>query len=64
MPHEFRNLANAPHETLTAILVAGGVAAVVIALIVGYFQWRGSRSSGKQQRKPGPRPARRKRRPR
>jgi uncharacterized iron-regulated membrane protein len=40
MPHEFRNLPNASHETLTNALVAGAVAALVIFALIGYLLWR------------------------
>ena len=40
MTHEFRSLATAPREVLGNALVAGGVAAVILLLIIGYFLWR------------------------
>jgi len=40
MPHEFRNLPNASHETLTTALVASAVAALVIFALIGYLLWR------------------------
>ena len=40
MPHEFRNLVNAPRETLGNALIAGGAAAVILLLIMGYLLWR------------------------
>jgi hypothetical protein len=40
MPHEFRNLATAPRETLGNALIAGGVAAIILLLIMAYFLWR------------------------
>ncbi|MDO8771211.1 MAG: hypothetical protein Q7K57_21400 [Burkholderiaceae bacterium] len=40
MPHEFRNLPNVSHETLTTALVASAVAAMVIFALIGYLLWR------------------------
>jgi uncharacterized iron-regulated membrane protein len=40
MSHVFRNLPNASHEMLTNALVAGAVAALVMAVLVGYLLWR------------------------
>ena len=40
MPHEFRNLVNAPRDTLSNALIAGGAAAVILLLIMAYFLWR------------------------
>jgi uncharacterized iron-regulated membrane protein len=40
MPHEFRNLPNVSHETLTTALVASAVAALVIFALIGYLLWR------------------------
>lgn len=48
MPHEFRNLTNVPSETLGVALIAGGVAAIILLLIMGYFLWR-----DRKLRKPG-----------
>jgi uncharacterized iron-regulated membrane protein len=40
MPHEFRNLPNASHETLTNALIAGAVAALVMFALICYLLWR------------------------
>jgi uncharacterized iron-regulated membrane protein len=40
MPHEFRNLPNVSHETLTTALVASVVASLVIFALIGYLLWR------------------------
>ncbi|HQR96981.1 MAG: hypothetical protein V4639_19085 [Pseudomonadota bacterium] len=40
MPHEFRNLPNVSHETLTTALVASAVAALMIFALISYLLWR------------------------
>ncbi|MDO8767619.1 MAG: hypothetical protein Q7K57_02725 [Burkholderiaceae bacterium] len=40
MPHEFRNLPNVSHETLTTARVASAVAALVIFALLGYLLLR------------------------
>ena len=64
MPHEFRNLPNASHETLTTALIAGGAAALVLLILIGYLVWRDRKlkKSGRTNRGPPNRPRKRRRR--
>lgn len=52
MPHEFRNLPSASHETLTIALVGAGGTAFVLLLIIGYVVWRDRRLKKPGQRTP------------
>lgn len=49
MPHEFRNLPSASHETLTIALVGAGGTAFVLLLIIGYVVWRDRRLKSQTQ---------------
>ena len=49
MPHEFRGLVSASHETLGTTLLARGVAAIILLVMTGCLPWR-----NKKLNKPGP----------
>lgn len=49
MPHEYRNLPNLSHETLSNALIAGGVAAAILLGGIVYFLWRDRGNSRKSK---------------
>ncbi len=64
MPHEFRGLASASHETLTIILVGGLVSAVMIIAFALFLQWRHRRKPHGEASKPSARSKARRRKKR
>lgn len=49
MPHEYRNLPNLSHETLSNALIVGGVAAAILLGGIAYFIWRERNNSRKSK---------------
>ncbi len=43
MSHEMFRIANASHETLSLVLVGGGLVAVFMAALTGFLIWRDKR---------------------
>lgn len=40
MSHELQYLQDQPHEVFTHILIAGGVGALVVVILVMYLRWK------------------------
>lgn len=62
MPHELRFVLDQPHGVITTILIAGGIGALVMVLLVMYLRWKHPEVPKEPVSKNAPPRARRKRR--